>query len=503
MSETEREWDVIVIGSGLGGLTAAARLSKSGLRVLVLEQHVFAGGYAHHFLRKVRGTKVVYDFDVALHQTGDLVPGRGTYRILQGLGVLERISLNQFEIAYRTHGPAHDLQIPASADEYEQLLRTTFPEHANGVRDLFATLRKIDGGSGPEISPEAGESMSLTLQELIEQHVKDERITAIFSTLWGYVGLVPSQLSAFAYVMMWCSFHMGGCFYIKGGGQALSNAFVEVIEENGGKVLLRAEVTSIITEAGRVSGVETKGRGLFRAPIVVSNASAPDTFEHLLDQPQIAEADREVVGALPLACSIHQAYIGIRGDASKLGLADRGAFYNSTYDFDAEWRALERGDYRNQGWLIGNHDLADPGHAPPGRSILHVATMADGRLWSNLDDSTYRERKRDLQEYFIDRAAEQIPDIRDRIEICETGTPHTMSRYSMNPLGTIYGYAFTPTSHSVHRPRPRTGIPGLYLAGAWTFPAAGFGGTMRSGHHTAGLIFEEIEGMRDDARETL
>ncbi|MBW2390450.1 MAG: NAD(P)/FAD-dependent oxidoreductase [Deltaproteobacteria bacterium] len=494
MAKIETNWDVIVIGSGLGGLTAATRMSKAGLRVLVLEQHVFAGGYAHHFLRKVRGTKIVYDFDVALHQTGDLIPGRNMHRLLSELGVLERIGLNRFEIAYRTRGPAHDLQIPADADAYESLLCECYPEHAGGVRDLFATLRKIDGGGAGEMSAEAMASMGLTLQELIEQHVRDERIAGIFSTLWGYVGLVPSKLSAFSYAMMWCSFHFGGCFYIKGGGQALSDTFVSIIEENHGKVLLNTEVTGIVTEAGRVVGVETAKRGSFRASAVVSNAAAPLTFEHLLDKPQLAETDRKKGDSLPIACSIHQAYVGIRGDAAKLGLNDRGGFINPTYDMDAEWAALERGDYRSQGWLLGNHNLADPGHAPAGRSILHVATLADGRLWSDLAGDDYLERKRDLEEYFIDRLAESIPDVRERIEICETGTPHTMERYSMNPLGSIYGYAFAPDSHSIHRPQPRTSVPGLYLAGAWTFPGAGFTGTMISGNHTAGLVFEDIEG---------
>ncbi len=494
MKNIDSNWDVIVVGSGLGGLSSATRLARAGLRVLVLEQHVFAGGYAHHFLRKVKGTDIVYDFDVALHQTGNLRPGRSMHGILSELGVLERIKLNEFDIAYRTKGPAHDLQIPADADAYADLMCREFPEHAGGIRDLFETMRKIDGGDSGGLTPEAMATMGLTLQELIEQHVKDERITSIFSTLWGYIGLVPSQVSAFMYAMMWNSYHHGGCFYIQGGGQALSDAFVSVIEDNHGKVLLNTEVSKIITEGGRAVGVETAKRGTFRAQAVISNAAAPLTFDCLLDQPELAAADRAVGDALPLACSIHQAYLGIRGDAAKLGLADRGAFFNPTYDLDAEWEALERGDYRSQGWLAGNHNIADPGHEPPGRSVLHVATMADGRLWQDLDEQTYRERKAELENYFIERLSELIPDVRERIEVCETGTPHTMNRYSWNPLGSIYGYAFTPTSHSVLRPQPRTSVPGLYLAGAWTFPGAGFTGTMISGHNTAGLIFEDFEG---------
>jgi prolycopene isomerase len=249
-----------------------------------------------------------------------------------------------------------------------------------------------------------------------------------------------------------------------------------------------------VTEGGRITAVETAKRGTFRAPIVVSNAAAPLTFHRLLDDPSLGREDCERVDGLPLACSIHQAYVGIRGDAFELGLRDRGGFFNPTYDLDAEWDAVERGDYRTGGWLMGNHNLADPGHAPAGRSVLHVATMANGALWVNLDEATYRERKRELEEYFVDRLAEAIPDVRERIEVCETGTPHTMMRYSWNPLGSIYGYAYTPGSHSIFRPQPRTSVPGLYLAGAWTFPGAGFGGTMLSGYNTAKLVFEDIEG---------
>jgi prolycopene isomerase len=493
VARIETDWDVIVVGSGLGGLSCACRLARSGLRVLVLEQHVFAGGYAHHFLRKVKGTRIVYDFDVALHQTGSLLPGHGMHRALSDLGVLERLRLIRFDTAFRTRGPAHDLEVPAAADEYEALLCAEYPEQARGVRDLFASMRLICG-DGRELSREALESMGMSLKELVDRHVSDERVASIFCTLWGYLGSVPSQLSAFLYAQMWGSYHLGGCFYIHGGGQALSDAFVAVIEACRGKVLLRCPVTGIVTEGGRVVGVETARRGRFRAPVIVSNAPAPTTFNELLDRRELADADRKVADSLPIAVSIHQAYVGIRGDAAELGLRDRGLFVEPNYDLDAQWEAMLRGDYREHGYLMGNHNLADPGHHPPGRSILHATALANGRLWMNQDQETYREQKRELEDYLIGRLAEAIPDIRERIEICETGTPRTMRRYTSNPLGSIYGYSSTVESHSVHRPQPRTSVPGLYLAGAWTFPAPGFGGAMASGFNTARLVMEDFEG---------
>jgi phytoene dehydrogenase-like protein len=493
MSQIDREWDVIVIGAGLGGLSVSAKLSQMGMRTLVLEQHNVPGGYAHHFLRKVKGTDVVYDFDVALHQTGDLAPGRPFHSLLSELGVMQRIGVQRFEIAYRHIGPDHDFEVPADAAAYEKKLSEVFPEEASGVRDLFAYVRAVDLANG-QPTPEAGEAMGLSLQQLLERHVRDERLQAIFGGLWGYLGSPPSQLSAFIFAQMWRGYHLGGCSYIQGGGQSLANALVEVIEESRGQVLLECDVTRILSEAGRICGVETAKGERFRAPVVVSNAPPPTTFNQLLDQPELAAVDREVADALPVALSVCQAYIGMRGDASELGLADRGRFVLPTYDADADWEAIERGDYPRHGYSMANHNLADPGHHPKGRSVIHVTMLANGRLWQDLDEQAYAEKKRDTEEYLIGRLVEVIPDARERIEICELGTPRTMERYSRNPLGSIYGYSSTVTSHSVHRPQPRTSVPGLYLAGAWTFPAGGFLGAFISGLNTARLVAEDVEG---------
>lgn len=494
MRHPETQWDVIVIGAGLGGLSAAATLAHRGLRVLVLEQHVYAGGYAHHFLRRVRGTRTVYDFDVALHQTGDLAPGRSMHAALAEIGVLDRIKPIRFPVVYRTRGPAHDLAVPSDPDAYQARLCALFPDQRAGICDLFAALRRADAGRAEQqgLPNEAFAWMGRSWREIVREHVRDERFEAIFSQLWSYLGEVPERLCAFTFAQVWCSFHLGGCFYVAGGGQALSDAFVAVVREHRGDVQLRTPVTQIVTEGGRVTGVETP-RARFHAPVVVSNAAAPLTFRDLLDRPDLAETDSAVSDALPLSPSILETYIGMHGNAAALGLPDRVLFVEPGYDLDAQWEALQRGDYAAQGLILGNHNLSDPGHVPPERSVLNAATLADGRHWLDLEEREYRVRKRELEAYFIDRLVSRLPDLRERIEICETGTPHTMRRYSWNPGGAIYGYAITPKSHTVLRPRPRTSVPGLYLAGAWTFPAAGFQGAMTSGRHTADLVCQDLE----------
>jgi prolycopene isomerase len=493
----EASWDAIVIGAGLGGLSAAAGLARAGLRVAVLEQHVVAGGYAHRFLRKARRSGRVYDFDVALHMTGDLRPDRWLGRRLDALGVLGQLTIHHFEQAYRTRGPAHDLRIPADVDAYEALLCRTFPGEARGIRDLVAAFRAADLGAlgFTELSSGARALMGKPLAAVIRAHVRDERLFAVFATLWPYLGMAPSRLDAMTFAQMWCSYHLGGCCYVAGGGQALADAFVDVIRRHGGTVQLGCAVERIVTEAGRVVGVDTARHGAFATPIVVSNASGPSTFDRLLDQPALATKDRWTMSDMPLSASAHEVYVGLNGDAAALGLADRLLFHVRGYDPEDDWAACERGDFRAQSYVLANHNLSDPGRAPAGCSILNAIVLANGRLWRGAagdGDPDYRRRKQEIEDHLLDLLAHEIPDARARVEVCETGTPYTMARYSWNPDGALYGVAATPDSHSYRRPPPRTQVPGLYLAGAWTFPSGGFVGAMISGLNTSDLIGTEL-----------
>lgn len=271
----------------------------------------------------------------------------------------------------------------------------------------------------------------------------------------------------------------------------MSDAFVKVIESHGGRVLLRTPVDQIETQSGRVVGVFTKRYGCLKSEVVVSNAAAPLTFERLLDNPRLATADAEAARSASASVSLCQIYVGIQGCAEELGLRDRLLVQMPTYDLDQQWAAIERGAHLCTNVIVANHNLSDPSFVPQGRSILNATMLADGRHWEAMDTKTYEQEKRTVESYLVQHLQTHIPNLRDRIEVLQTGTPRTMQRYSWNPLGAVYGVAPSPRAHPLRRSRPRTAVPGLYLAGAWTFPLGGFEGAMTSGIHTAELIVDD------------
>ena len=503
--ELPQDWDVIVIGSGLGGLMAAAKLATAGKRCLVIEQHYVAGGYAHHFPRKEKDT--MYYFDVALHQTGLLRQGSSQYQVFEEIGINDKLEYVETPSLHRSIFPRHDLDItvPSDPEAYRLLLHEKFPAEAEGIDKFFEIMREIPrelpkllrAQTDPSINaaeeaPNSMRYMMAPLNAVFDDTVSDPLLRALLAQLWPYLGLPPGEMSAIYFALMWHSYTEGG-FYIRGGGQALSNAMCERIEDQDGAILLRRLVEEILVEDGRVAGVRTHKGETFHAPVVISNASPITTFGQMLDKAHTPDDVLDQVNTIPISTSIIQAYVGIRGDAAELGLPEHEIFVNRTLNADEEWEAVKRGEWDDMSVLLANHSSVNADACPKDKSVLEAAILAMGEHWIDLPEAEYKAKKEKVTEFLIDRIAEFIPDVRDRIEVVEVGTPKTMKDYSLSPNGAVYGYAVGATTHTVFRPGQRTHLPGLYLAGAWTFPGAGFGGALRSGYTAAQLILADAK----------
>ena len=497
--------DAVVIGAGLGGLGAAGYLARAGHRVVVLEHHTVPGGYAHEFKR--RG----FRFEVALHALDGAGPGGWLGPMLEDLGVTARVEINEIDPFYTARFPDFEISVPADLSAYVTTLKTAFPEEADGIDDLFAAIRRValdtarygterEAGRRPtliemmERYPNMAAAFSQPWQTFLDGHIDNRRLGAVVSTLWGYLGLPPSQLSAGLFSLLLHSYHTTGAWYPRGGSQAMSRAIADEIVERGGVVRFRNRVMRIESDDGRAVAVETD-RGLrVEANVVISNASPAATVElagsEHFDDTYLAGVRRDVPALSNLVV-----YLGIDRDLAAEGWHHHEYFLANGYDIEADYEAMIAGDFSQSGLVITNYSEADPGCAPSGSSVLAIMSLAPwdyqnvwgtgGDLTDYSENPNYVRIKNEAADLLIDRAEAVLPGLRKSVVVKEVGTPLTNVRYGLNPEGSIYGRQQT-VDNLLNRRSPKTPIPNLLLTGAWV-GGGGMSAALSSGRTTAAI----------------
>lgn len=258
----EERYDAVVIGAGLGGLSAAATLAQSGRKTLVVERHDRPGGYAHAFKRKG------YRFDSAVHLIGG-GDGGLVDRTLTGLGVQDRCELIRVDPFYSAVFPGFRLDAPLGRDAFLEAHVRSFPSEKQGLEELLDTCLAIReetervpllGGVGAVLEsarefPTLVRYHRATLARVLDDHLAEPRARAVLATLWPYLGLPPSRLSFHYFAMMLASYLEEGAWYCRGSFQRLAEAFVHALERDGGELLLKSSVRRIRVEQGRIAGV--------------------------------------------------------------------------------------------------------------------------------------------------------------------------------------------------------------------------------------------------------
>ena len=495
------EWDAIVIGAGIGGLSCATLLSRNGMKVLVLERHDKVGGYAHQFVRRA-GKDIEYRFDVAHHNTNGLREGGRFRAIMEEMGVFDKLKIRHLDEVITLKFPDFEITIPPSVSLFRESLVELFPKHKDGIDKLFATMKSFyeetsavrEEGRFDEVArgsllmeyPTISKYMTASIEEFVAEHVQHPKIAATIYLMSIFLGAKPKRFSALWYFPWLYEVLEQGQDHIQGGGYAYTLAMRDAIKSYGGEVLTKTEVERILVERGKCVGVKTKKGDRFDAPVIVCNAPAPVAFEKLIDSSVVNPDYLHQALKSEISLSAIKAFLGLKGTPSEIGFEKNDYVVVGSYDMDSEFDRFIADDFAGGAFTVSNNTVINPGDTPEGRTIIQWGTVADGKNWCRLPKETYKNKKADLTEVIIKRISEVIPDIRDRIEVIEVGTPHTMERYTLNPNGAISGYALT--SNQPPNLNPRTPVTGLFLAGAWTFPGPGFGGTTMSGANTARII---------------
>jgi all-trans-retinol 13,14-reductase len=488
-SGSENEHDVIVIGSGIGGLSAAALLAKRGLKVAVFEQHYMPGGYCTAWERSVRPTnsspdtkeRWKYVFDAGVHDFSGLGQRGGIRSLLKMLNIENALEWKLNEQEYFL-GETH-FKVPHDPIEFVRQLGERFPTEAENIGKFFNEMRFIygemyadmekTGGAPrtpdniedwltyPKLHPHAYLWMNKPFMTMLDSFFDDFRVKDLLCALTGYLSDDPRSLTVGDMAPIF-GYNFDGGFYPIGGSGAFPNALVEVIEKYKGKVYLRTAVQRIIVENGQAVGVELKNGQSHYAKAVISNADTHKTFFDLVGREYLSTDFTRYVESLTPSTTAFIVFLGLNfvPELSSITMLDDiGIMMPSKLD----------------------PSLAPLGHASV--TLLKLLPQTESKQWDRKSPG-YSDRKRAYADEMISYAEEIIPGLRKHITYRQEGTPATFARYAWSTNGSIYGPATGQKRLTVKSP-----VKNLYITGS-AIMGGGIEAVVIAGIHTANEIFK-------------
>jgi phytoene dehydrogenase-like protein len=447
------EYDVIVIGSGLAGLTAANTLARGGHRVLLLEQHYKLGGMATWFKRP--GGHI---FDVSLHgfPVGMIKSCRRywTREIADSIVQLKNI---------RFDNPMFSLSTTFNREDFTRLLIQQFQVPEERVKAFFDMARQMN----------FYDDQATSVGELFEQFFPGrEDVIRLLMEPITYANGSTLEDPAITYGIVFSNFMSKGVFTFEGGTDRLITLMHEELLKNGVDVRIRCDVEQILVENGRVAGVQVNGRKIMTRAIV-SNANLKATVLRLVDKRHLDPQFLAAAEAVRLNNSSTQVYMAMKPDV-RIEESTGDLLFSSTAPLFRTEMLLSR-DVTSR-----TYSFYYPRTRPEGRQrcLVVSSTNANYSDWADLSPEEYEASKRDLVDTTIDALEQYVPGVRDKLDHAEASTPLTFRHYTQHVHGASFGTKFE--GLAVSRALPEQ-VAGLFHAGSVGIIMSGWLGAMNYG----------------------
>ncbi|MGO0062481.1 phytoene desaturase family protein [Brevibacillus fluminis] len=492
-------YDVIVVGSGIGGLTAAVELAALGSKVLVLEQHYLFGGACSTYTRKGG-----FKFEAGVESISGLGEQGPVNHLLKRHGLEGAITWLKNTYEYRDGNQTKI--IPNDYWAWRDQLIAEFPHERTGIEAMFTEIKACYDGmysvfAPDRLCPRKPESMeemtrfaemypeflrwsTSTWKEFLDGFVREPALRAQMSMLTGYVGDAGEETPAGTMIALMGYFLIGG-FRPQGGGGELAMKLVEKLREYGGEALLSQLVQSIIVADNQVHGVVTK-KGVYYAPVVISNVDPRVTYEKLVGLDKLPLSYQEKVRRLEPSTSllIWTAAIDCEFATSHL------IHYSLPKPIH-----LASIDQRIEGFGIHSASALDSTLAPKGKGTLHInmLTKAEASRFQAMTEKEYAAVKAEVDRVCRELLREIDPQAADSILFTEVATPRTVAHYMRTHEGSVYNSKRLDGEASPF-PTFKAPIEGLYLVGAGVGYGPGIEAVVISGGDVAsqlGAFFAE------------
>jgi len=505
-------YDAIVIGSGIGGISAAALLSKAGKKVLVLERHYTAGGFTHTFQRKG------YEWDVGVHYIGEV------HRKNSGLRkIFDYITNKNLQWAFM--GEIYDkiifgeesYEFVSGTARFKERLYQYFPEEKRAIDQYLSLVYQAAAATKgffmekalpplasklayPFLSSKFLKLSDRTTLEVVRSLTDNPKLIGVLTAQYGDYGLPPGE-SSFAVHAMIAKHYLDGGNYPVGGSGEICSTIRPVIEASGGKILVKAEAQEILVESGRAVGVKLHQGDEIRAPLVISDAGVMNTFGRLLspsaqEKFSIQSKLKMIKPSLSHLCI----YIGIKEPHQNLNLGKTNYWIYPGYDHDANIeRYLKDPSSPLPVVYVSFPSVKDPTWEKrfPGRSTIEVIGFTPYEWFSKWEGTEWRKRgdeylafKQQLSERMMEQVYRYLPQIQGKIDHMELSTPLSTKHFCNYQYGEIYGLEHSPERFRMRWLRPKTPIKNLFLTGQ-DIVTDGIGGALFGGVLAASVILRK------------
>ncbi len=496
-------YQVVVIGSGLGGLTAAALLAKRGLKVLLVEHHYLPGGLCTTLRRQNfsfdTGTALLYGFGKK---------GVNPFTFVMN-ELEEETDIIEHDMLLRMHFEGKEINFWPDYEKFLTELTTAFPQQADQLRSLYAYLYDVYVkiiARQPMIVPptempvkdnliallkhplvllQTFKMLSTSTETILKKYITDPDLLAFFDKLTStYCYCTIQETPAILAATMFVDNHIGGAYYPARSPQVLSSKLEKALEKYGGEAIYRHRVEEILMVNDRATGVRLSDGTIIKADYIVANATVWNLYGQLIRpehiKPERLAWSKTLVPTYPAMVL----YLGVRAEAIPAGT-------KAVEMFIEDKRGVNSGDV-----TVYISSLDDPSIAPPGTHAMTVvapSTLAWPDPWNSnyASSQSYLQQKRREQDRILNQLQQHFPDLMQNILVMETGTPATIERYTLKNKGAVGGPKQAIGQELMKRLHARSEWKNLYFCGDSTVMGMGAPAVAVSGVGAANVLLRD------------
>ncbi|MCF0240988.1 MAG: NAD(P)/FAD-dependent oxidoreductase [Treponema sp.] len=511
----QKKYDIIVIGAGNSGLSAAVRSAISGKKTLLIEQHNVPGGCATSF---VRGR---FEFDPSLHEMCDYGtkenPGE-VKSLMDDMGVdFDMLPVKDLfrVISKFSDGTPMDVTMPCGKDAFFDAMEKYVPGSRPYMDTLWALILECREGieylSNGETEYKASvlikkymnmlKAGTYSVNQVFEALNIPQKCRDIFSAYWSYLGVNMDQIAFTHYSLMVEKYINKGASIPRHTSHQLSTRLLERFRQAGGECLFTCRAEEILFDGEKACGVRTT-KGNFYGDYILSNINPEITLGKLVPKDKVPDFEKRLVSARNgnFCGRMFTVYLGLDCSYEDLGITDYSIFFMNSADSVKEYNSIKDKE-KNEFNIFLCYNVSNPDVSPKGTCICSFTSFHDPSFWDNLNPIEYAHKKTYYAEKLIDNLKRKTGiSLKEHIEEIEIASPLTFARYINVPEGSVYGYELREWDNSISRMmmiENDNAIPHFYHIGTSSARGVGYNGTYIIGDLVARKVIKKMNNMEE------